>query len=131
MIDYAMNEVRELLKPFEAGPVEWARLPMNKTGSAYGMAISAPLIDSACSPEVLADLISGIVGRLMYAIQEESLAGLQITFGKSDGTHVKRCYRIMIPADRIAEVLRIEELPDSYDSNPTVIRGFWFKDKPV
>jgi hypothetical protein len=105
MMENAMNEIARLLKPFEAGPIEWVRIPMDKERSVYGLAVSVPLIPSGCSPEVLVDLISGIVSKLLYAVQEEALAGIQITFGKSEGDRMKRCYRIMIPTAQLAQAM--------------------------
>jgi hypothetical protein len=126
MMEEAINQVKQLLKPFEAGPVEWVRVPMNHRRSVCGLAISAPLVDSACSQKVLIDLISGIAGKLLHAIRDEDLAGVQIAFGRSNGDQIERCYRIMIPADKLTQAMVLKILPHTYDIDPSAIRGFWF-----
>lgn len=126
MIEEAMIKVRNLLRPFEVAPFDWVRMPMDKSRSRYGIAMAVSLTTSACTPSVLTGLISGIAEKLVTAFDQESLAALQITFGKPEGNEIKRCYRIIIPANLIKDAADLEILPESTHSISAEIQGFWF-----
>ena len=127
MIEEAMIKVRDLLRPFEVAPFEWVRTPTDKSRSRHGIAMVVSLTTSACTPSILTGLIAGIAETLVTVFDQESLEALQITFGKPEGSEVKRCYRIIIPANRIKDAADLESLPESTHSTSAEIQGFWFR----
>ena len=126
-LETAVNELRERLAPFGVTPLEWALLPTGRTSSEYGLALSIALIPTACSPNVLTEIVGIVIETLRTVIAAASLVGFQITVRGEFAGQVRRVYRIGVPAERFDQVLSLEVLPDKSGEILPGVHASWYQ----